>query len=79
MTNKGLLNRLLYVELAIAEKIMDSQDKAESSGLFTSGMSNDDGEGICTPEDAAPDLDSARTHIQAAIADVERHIKGAGA
>jgi hypothetical protein len=73
-TSRFLINSLGYLEVNLADLIMDAQDKAESTGLFTRGMTNDDGSGICVPEDAAPDLDSARTHIQEAIEDIERHI-----
>ena len=79
MTTKGLLHRLMFIEQALAESIIDAQDKAEASGLFTRGMRTDDGSGICVPEDAAPEFDSARTHVQEAIDDINELIKGAAA
>ena len=78
-THQGMINRLRYCEQYLAEMVVDEQDKAEASGYFTRGMftGTDHSTPICVPEDAAPDLDAARTHIQEAIEDIENHIKGA--
>lgn len=57
-----IVKRLQAIEQELGELIMDEQRDAEADGHFSSGHP-----GICVPEDAAPELDSARTHVQDAI------------
>ncbi len=64
--------QLMLIEQALAESIIDAQDKAEDEGFYSAGFFTGDNDDIpvCVPEDAAPELDSARTHVQEAIDDI---------
>ena len=66
MTTTEIIAKLWEIEQHIAEALMDEQSKAEDAGNFSSGFG-----GICVPEDAAPELDNARTHIQEAIEELD--------
>ena len=55
----------------------DAQDKAEDEGIFSAGFFTGDNDDIpiCVPEDAAPDLDCARTLVMEAYQAIEEHMK----
>lgn len=57
-----VITDLQEIEQKLGEAIMDEQYKAEEQGNYSSGFGE-----ICVPEDAAPGLDNARTHLQEAI------------
>ena len=65
----NLIEQLQDIEQTLAENIVDAQDAAEEDGVFSPGMFTGDNDDvpICVPEDAAPELDAARTHVQDAI------------
>ena len=69
MNTAAVLKQLQDVEQTLAEMVVDAQDKAEEAGVFSPGFFTGDNDDIpvCVPEDAAPELDSARTLIQEAI------------
>lgn len=58
---------LMRLEDELIMKVMDAQDRAESVPGFESPFKDGEGNPICVPEDAAPNLDAARTHIQQAF------------
>lgn len=53
---------LQHLDLRLAEMIGDEQTKAEAAGDYSSGAGR-----ICYPEDAAPEMDTARGLIQDAV------------
>lgn len=60
-----LIAKMWILEQEIAEALMDEQSKQEDQGNFSRGFDR-----MCVPEDASPELDNARTHIQDAIAEL---------
>jgi len=66
MTITEIIAKLWDLEQEIAEELMEEQSKQEDAGNTSRGFGD-----ICVPEDAAPELDNARTHIQEAIEELE--------
>jgi len=65
MTTTEIIAKLWEIEQHIAEALMDEQSKQEDEGNYSRGFDR-----MCVPEDASPELDNARTHIQDAIAEL---------
>ncbi len=59
-----LVKKLSDIEDLLSEMIQDEQGKCEDAA----GIS------IVYPEDAAPDLDSARSNVQDAIESINQHV-----
>ena len=57
-----VITDLQEIEQQLGEAVSDEQYKQEELGNYSSGFGK-----ICVPEDAAPGLDNARTHLQDAI------------
>lgn len=70
MTLQEIKGQLINLEQRLAELVMEEQDKAEADPEFQSHFRRDDGTFICPPEDAAPELDCARSYIQDAIGSI---------
>ena len=72
-TPRNTVNAMIYelgaIDTALAEMVADAQNAAEEAGNFSPGFFTGDNDDVpvCVPEDAAPELDSARTLIQEAI------------
>lgn len=70
----SIKDRLVAIEQELAEDIIDEMEKCENAGHFTAGFENSDGDPMIVPEDAAPELDLARSLIQEAIDSLEDQI-----
>lgn len=66
MSIETVIAELWKLEEEVNCLCMDVQSEEEDKGNFTSGLGE-----ICAPEDAAPELDHARTLIQEAIEQLE--------
>jgi hypothetical protein len=73
MNIAAIVKQLQKIEQTLAEAVVDAQDAAEEAGNFSPGMFTGDNDDIpvCVPEDAAPELDCARSLIQDAIGQLE--------
>jgi len=74
MTTTEIIAKLWEIEQNIAEALMDEQSKQEDEGNYSRGFNVN----ICVPEDASPELDSARGFIQEAISELESWNKQTG-
>lgn len=70
MTTQAVIDALWKLEEEINCLCMDVQSEEEDKGNYSSGLGE-----ICAPEDAAPELDHARTLVQEAIEQLEEHKK----
>ena len=63
---------LRNIEQYLADCVMDEQSKCEAQNeeFFKENTMLTPEQNIVPPEDACPELDSARTHIQDAIAEI---------
>ena len=69
MNTKQITALLMAAEQALNELVIDAQDECEDAGEFTPGMftgENDDVP-ICVPEEAAPEIDAARSSVLEAL------------
>ncbi len=69
----GIIAKMWEIEQHVAEALMDVQTKEEDAHNYSIGFGE-----ICVPEDASPELDNARTHIQDAIAELAAWEKQTG-
>lgn len=65
----AVIEHLTGIDCALAEIVMDYQDKAEEAGDTSSGFGD-----ICVPEDANEDVDGVRVHIDAAMTQLQRYL-----
>ena len=73
MKIKEIIDTLAEIDAAIASHITDEQDYCEARCIkqgLRGDDKRDDGTPIVYPENAAPELDSARSHIQNAVDDL---------
>jgi hypothetical protein len=65
-----IIRKLSDIDSALSEIVSDYQQEAECSPGFESHDKTDDGEPICLPEDANPDIDGVRVHIDEAMTEL---------
>ena len=71
----NIMQRLADIDAELSSIVADKQLEAEQSPGFESHERDDNGDPICLPEDACPELDGVRVHIDEAMEELRDYIK----
>jgi len=72
----SFIKRITDIDCELSSIVSDHQTEAEASPGFDSHDKNDDGTPICLPEDARPELDGVRVHLDEAVTELRSYLEG---